>query len=107
MLIKELSSAAINHLFSHYGIMWDAIPPNLTNAPPKTSEVIAISLIRMLIEGPLVSFIGSPTVSPTTDALCVSVPFRWTWPSMLSLPASMYFLALSQAPPEFEAEIAI
>jgi hypothetical protein len=35
----------------------------------KTSEVIAMSLIKMLIEGPLVSFIGSPTVSPTTAAL--------------------------------------
>jgi hypothetical protein len=37
--------------------------------PAKTSEIIAMSLMRMLIDGPLVSFSGSPTVSPTTDAL--------------------------------------
>ena len=36
---------------------------------------------------------GSPTVSPTTAALCVSEPLP---PYM---PVSMYFLALSQAPP--------
>ena len=51
----------------------------------------------MLIAGPDVSLNGSPTVSPTTAALCKSVPF---------LPAaSMYFFALSQAPPEFALEI--
>ena len=46
-----------------------AMPPYFENAPPKTKDVIAISLIRMLIDGPLVSFIGSPTVSPTTADL--------------------------------------
>ena len=40
---------------------------------PNTKEVIADSFIKMLIEGPLVSFNGSPTVSPTTAALCSSV----------------------------------
>jgi hypothetical protein len=39
----------------------------------KTREVIADNFIKMLIEGPLVSFRGSPTVSPTTAALCSSV----------------------------------
>ena len=34
-----------------------------------TRETIAISLSKMLIEGPLVSLRGSPTVSPTTAAL--------------------------------------
>ena len=84
-----------------------AMPPILTNAPPKTSEVIAISLIRMLMDGPLVSFIGSPTVSPTTADLCASERFLCTSPFTTSLPASMYFFALSQAPPELEALIAI
>ena len=62
----------------HSGMIWEATPPNLMNAPPKTREVIAISLIRMLIDGPLVSFIGSPTVSPTTAALCASECFLYT-----------------------------
>ncbi len=39
----------------------------------KISDVMADSFIKMLIEGPLVSFRGSPTVSPTTAALCSSV----------------------------------
>ena len=46
-----------------------AMPPYLSKAPVKTSEVMAINLIKMLIEGPLVSFKGSPTVSPMTAAL--------------------------------------
>ncbi len=45
------------------------------------------------MDGPLVSLNGSPTVSPTTAALCGSEPLPpWA-------PPSMYFLALSQAPP--------
>jgi hypothetical protein len=39
---------------------------------PKTSEVIAESLIKMLMAGPDVSLSGSPTVSPTTAATCNS-----------------------------------
>ena len=39
----------------------------------KMSDVIADSFIKILIEGPLVSFKGSPTVSPTTAAMCSSV----------------------------------
>jgi hypothetical protein len=35
---------------------------------PKTSEVMAESLIRMLMAGPEVSLRGSPTVSPVTAA---------------------------------------
>ena len=45
------------------------------------------------MEGPEVSLKGSPTVSPTTAALC------WGEPLPPPCPASMYFLALSQAPP--------
>jgi len=37
---------------------------------PKTREVMAESLIRILIAGPEVSLSGSPTVSPTTAASC-------------------------------------
>ena len=43
------------------------------------------------MEGPAVSLQGSPTVSPVTAAMCVSVFFR-PWDSQ-------YFLVLSQAPP--------
>lgn len=45
---------------------------------------------------------------PITAALCSSDPFFLTSPaSLVYRPASMYFLALSQAPPVFEAEMAI
>jgi len=37
---------------------------------PKTNDVIADNLIKIFIEGPVVSFKGSPTVSPTTAATC-------------------------------------
>lgn len=43
---------------------------NLAN----TKETIAESLMRIFNDGPLVSFNGSPTVSPITAALCTSVP---------------------------------
>ena len=39
-----------------------------------TRLTIAITLMRMFIEGPDVSLKGSPTVSPTTVAVCVSDP---------------------------------
>ena len=64
-----------------------------TKAPAKTRLTIVITLIRMFIAGPEVSLNGSPTVSPTTAALCASQPLP------PCAPASMYFLALSQAPP--------
>jgi len=48
-------------------------PPLVAINVPNINEVIADSFIKMLIEGPLVSFKGSPTVSPTTAALCSSV----------------------------------
>ena len=40
-----------------------------------TMETMAISFSRILSEGPAVSLNGSPTVSPTTAALCGSEPF--------------------------------
>mmetsp|Transcript_5806 Transcript_5806/g.19190 ORF Transcript_5806/g.19190 Transcript_5806/m.19190 type:complete len:336 (-) Transcript_5806:574-1581(-) len=94
----------------------------------KTREMMAMSFIRMFKAGPLVSFRGSPTVSPITAALWHSPPLRWRVgtntgvPSMLRTtspvtssilgisitrpPFSTNFFALSQAPPVFEAEIA-
>jgi len=64
-------------------------------------ETMLISLIKMLSAGPEVSLNGSPTVSPTTAALWVSLPLPPRFP------ASIYFLALSQAPPELAMNIAI
>jgi hypothetical protein len=63
--------------------------------------------MRILIEGPLVSFKGSPTVSPITAAWCSSVPFPLVYLSITNLSASINFLALSHAPPVLLAEIAI
>lgn len=73
----------------------------------KTNERIAISFISIFKLGPLVSFKGSPTVSPITAALWIYEPFLTCYPFYTIKPASIYFLALSQAPPVFEAEIAI
>ena len=63
-----------------------------------STETILINLIRMFRDGPVVSLKGSPTVSPITAAACESPPLA----SPGSLPDSMYFLALSQAPPAFD-----
>ncbi len=45
-----------------------------------TSATTLMSFRRMLSEGPEVSLKGSPTVSPTTAALCASEPFFSTTP---------------------------
>merc|ERR1719502_1542563 len=66
--------------------------------------MIADSLMTMLRAGPLVSFIGSPTVSPVTAFLCACDFFPFPSPKP---PASMYFFALSQAPPVFDIDTAI
>lgn len=50
-------------------------PPWVAKKGANTSDSTAISLIRMLSEGPDVSFNGSPMVSPITAALCGSEPF--------------------------------
>ena len=55
-----------------------------------------MSLMRILRDGPVVSLNGSPTVSPTTEAAWASLPLPPCTPS------SMYFFALSQAPPAFD-----
>jgi hypothetical protein len=54
-----------------------------------------------------VSFKGSPTISPITAALWISLPLVTTYPKFVIRPASIYFFALSQAPPVLDAEIAI
>lgn len=46
----------------------------------KTNDKMAINLIKILRLGPEVSLSGSPTVSPITAALCISVPFLTTSP---------------------------
>lgn len=71
-------------------------------------EKIADNFTNMFKAGPEVSFNGSPTVSPTTAALCSLEPFFLIIPSdPVNYPDSMYFLALSQAPPALAEEIAI
>ena len=71
-----------------------------TMALATSSETRFITLMRGLIAGPAVSLKGSPTVSPMTAASCPGEPLPPWWPS------SMYFLALSQAPPPVHIEIA-
>jgi hypothetical protein len=62
---------------------------------PNTEATSDITVIIVLRDGPAVSLKESPTVSPTTAALCASEP---TPPKP---PASMYFLGLSHVPPAF------
>src|SRR5439155_10733444 len=64
------------------------------------SATMLMILIRGLTAGPAVSLYGSPTVSPVTAALCASEPLPPYCPS------SMYFLALSHAPPPVVIDIA-
>ena len=52
----------------------DARNPVLQKNLAKTKDKIAISFTRIFNAGPDVSFIGSPTVSPMTAALCSSEP---------------------------------
>lgn len=53
---------------------------NSLNLLANTRDKMAINLIRMFKAGPEVSFNGSPTVSPTTAALWMSVPFVTLFP---------------------------
>src|SRR5881397_1337201 len=77
------------------------------NNGASTSVIVDSSLIRTCSDGPAVSLNGSPTVSPTTAALCGSEPLPTTLPSTLNSPDSMYFLALSQAPPPLFITVAM
>jgi len=59
---------------SHSQNILKSRPPCVAKNGAKTSDSTAISLMRMLSDGPDVSFNGSPMVSPITAALCGSDP---------------------------------
>lgn len=50
-------------------------PPWVAKKGANTNDSTAMSLIKMLSDGPDVSLRGSPIVSPITAALCGSEPF--------------------------------
>jgi len=75
--------------------------------PTNIRENIADNLTKIFKLGPEVSLRGSPTVSPITAALCSSLFFPLTTPSISNSPFSIYFFALSHAPPALADEIAI
>src|ERR1051325_7673725 len=96
-----------SHLFRH-GIrgraLGDARPlgPDqpAASAASSSSATMLVILIIGFTAGPVVSLYGSPTVSPVTAALCASDPLP------PKLPSSIYFLALSHAPPPEVIEMA-
>jgi hypothetical protein len=61
--------------FQDESLLFYAYPAYLINSGANTSETMVINFIRMLRDGPDVSLKGSPTVSPTTAAAWVGVPF--------------------------------
>src|SRR5436309_3327133 len=66
-----------------------------------TRVMVDNNFTRMCRDGPAVSLNGSPTVSPTTAALCVGLPL----PPYSHV--SMNFLALSHAPPPLLSSVAM
>ena len=60
-----------------------------TSTAAKTSEMMAMSFMRMLSAGPEVSLRGSPTVSPTTAALWHSPPLRWRTGTITGVPSML------------------
>src|SRR6185295_13137427 len=72
---------------------WDLISAQCASTASSSRATMLVILIIGFTAGPAVSLYGSPTVSPVTAALWASEPLPPKWPS------SMYFLALSQAPP--------
>ena len=71
LVFKFIKYLSFKLIFNHFH---DLGPKKLTSLMklPKTREVMAESLIKMLLAGPDVSLSGSPTVSPTTAATCNS-----------------------------------
>ena len=63
-----------------------SLPPYAAMNVPKTREVIADNLTRILIDGPEVSLRGSPTVSPSTAAACSGVDLVTFWAPCRFLP---------------------
>src|SRR6478736_100277 len=76
-------------------------PQDQMNSGAITSVIVLSSLISTCRLGPAVSLNGSPTVSPTTAALCASEPLP------PYCPVSMYFFALSHAPPPLLRSVAM
>jgi hypothetical protein len=62
---------------------------------PKTNEVMAESFTRMLIDGPEVSFNGSPTVSPITAAVCCASVLKTVVVNCLGFLAFLFSCAWS------------
>src|ERR1700710_1428416 len=75
-------------------------PPCPASTASSSRATMLVILIIGFTAGPDVSLYGSPTVSPVTAALWASDPLPPKWPS------SIYFLALSQAPPPAVIEMA-
>ena len=69
-------------------------------SPAITMLTIDINLMRIFKDGPEVSLNGSPTVSPTIHALWAKDPLP------PKAPSSIFFLALSHAPPAFAIKTA-
>src|SRR5215207_8505544 len=74
-------------------------PEYCTTIGAMITETRFTTLIIGLSAGPAVSLNGSPTVSPTTPALCRSEPFPVLFATLFGS-SSINFLALSHAPPE-------
>ncbi len=68
----------------------------LTVRPTITIATIDISLIRILRLGPDVSLNGSPTISPTTAALCTSLPFPPRYPNNAFMQTNYTIYAVKQ-----------
>src|SRR6201999_16719 len=84
----------------HRIIDWPGTLHQCAHVASSSSATILVILLIGFTAGPAVSLYGSPTVSPVTAALWASEPLPPKWPS------SMYFLALSHAPPPEVIEMA-
>merc|ERR1719469_1228349 len=91
---------------AHIAVPSKPFPPlQLRKYSAKTRDTIACSFITILSAGPEVSLKGSPTVSPVTAASCAGT-FLPLSAASSETPLLMYFLQLSQAPPELDIEMA-
>ena len=67
---RKSPETSISELLFYISLFnYSKIPPKARKNGANTNDTTVINLIRMLIEGPVVSLNGSPTVSPTTAAL--------------------------------------
>ena len=93
---KAIAPIRINSATAEMAKRGPSSSDSLMMAGRINSDTRFITLMSGLSAGPAVSLNGSPTVSPMTAALWASEPLPPSWPS------SMYFLALSQAPPALD-----